>query len=149
MSNRTTEGGKIKVLIAEDQGLMREGLKLLLAESDDIQVVGEARDGQEAVDSVLRLEPDVVLMDVRMPYVDGLSATEYLRSMHENVKILILSGVSEEPVLRRAMHSGAQGYFVKYTDPLELPSAIRAVARGELYFSPEVFDVLSEEWSHR
>jgi DNA-binding NarL/FixJ family response regulator len=149
MPNRSTESGKIRVLIAEDQALMREGLKLLLAESEDIEVIGEARDGQEAVDAVLRTEPDVVLMDIRMPYVDGLSATEYLRSMHENVKILILSGVSEEPVLRRAMHSGAQGYFVKYTDPLELPLAIRAVARGEVYFSPEVFDILSQEWSQK
>jgi DNA-binding NarL/FixJ family response regulator len=149
MPNRSSDEGKIKVLIAEDQGLMREGLKLLLSEADDIKIVGEARDGQEAVDGVLRLEPDVVLMDIRMPYVDGLSATEYLRSMHEDVKILIISGVSEEAVLRRAMHSGAQGYFVKYTDPLELPVAIRAVARGEVYFSPEVFDILSEEWARK
>ncbi len=149
MPNVPGESGKIRVLIAEDQGLMREGLRLLLNESKDIEVVGEARDGQEAVDAVLRLNPDVVLMDIRMPYVDGLSATEYLRSMREDVKILIISGVSEEGVLRRAMHSGAQGYFVKYTDPLELPTAIRSVASGNVYFSPEVFDILSEEWGRK
>ncbi len=147
--NQPSEDGKIRVVIAEDQALMREGLKLLLSESEDIEVVGEARDGQEAVDVALRMEPDVVLMDVRMPYVDGLSATEHLRALDEHVKVLILSGVSEEPTLRRAMHSGASGYFVKYTDSLELPIAIRSVAQGGLYFSPEVFDILSEEWNHR
>ncbi len=135
----------IRVLIADDHQLMRAGLKALLAEAKDIQIVGEAEDGLEAVDMALRTNPDVVLMDASMPSVGGFQATEQIRALEKDIKVLFVSGFSNEPVLRKALQSGALGYVVKSANPRELPLAIRAVSRGEYYFSPEVFSYLSQE----
>ncbi len=137
----------ISVLIADDHKLMREGLKALLATLKDIQVVGEARDGLEAVESALRLHPDVVLMDVSMPDVNGVKATQQIRDLDENVKVLVVSGYADELLLRQALRSGANGYILKSAGPAELATAIRSVQRGEVYFSPDVFGILSEEMS--
>jgi two-component system, NarL family, response regulator NreC len=137
----------IRVLIADDHKLMREGLKALLANVQDIEVIGEARDGLEAVDAALRLAPDVVLMDMAMPDVNGVRATEQIHALDEKIKVLFVSGHADELILRQALRSGAQGYLLKTANPLELPLAIRAVHRGEIYFSPDVFGVLSEEYS--
>jgi DNA-binding NarL/FixJ family response regulator len=135
----------IRVLIADDHKLMREGLKALLSSAQDIQIIGEARNGLEAVDIALRVNPDVVLMDMMMPEVNGARAAEQLHALDEKIKILFLSGHSDDLVIRQALRSGAQGYVLKTVTPQELPLAIRAVHRGEMYFSSEVFSTLSEE----
>ncbi len=135
----------IRVLIADDHQLMREGLKALLARVNDIQVVAEAGDGLEAVDTALRMEPDVVLMDIAMPDVDGLKATEKIVELDKNIRVLLVSAHVEESMLKLAVKSGARGYLVKSADPTELPLAIRAVYGGEMYFSPEVFEAASKE----
>ena len=137
----------IRVIIADDHALMRDGLKAMLARAKDIQVVGEARDGLEAVEAALNLAPDVVLMDLMMPDVNGIKAAEQIHALTTNIKVLFVSGHSDELVLKQAMRAGAQGFLVKTANPMELPLAIRAVNRGEIYFSPEVFSVLSEELS--
>ncbi len=135
----------IRIVIADDHELMREGLKALLAQAPDIMVVGEASDGLEAVDLALRTSPDVVLMDAAMPTVSGVQATEQISALQDQVKVLFISGYSDPLMLRQALQSGARGYVVKSANPRELPLAIRAVSRGEYYFSPEVFSFLSEE----
>lgn len=135
----------IRVLIADDHELMREGLKALLAKVEDIRIVGEAADGLEAVDLALRNAPDVVLMDAAMPAVNGIKATEQICALAQNAKVLFVSMYSDDTTLRQALQSGARGYVVKSANPRELPMAIRAVHRGEFYFSPEVFSFLSEE----
>lgn len=135
----------IRVLIADDHELMREGLKALLAKAKDIQIVGEADDGLSAVDAALRTSPDVVLMDVGMPGVNGVRATQELRSLDDRIRVLFVSAHTDEVILQQALHSGAQGYVVKTASPEELPTAIRAVHRGEMYFSPEIFGYLSGE----
>lgn len=139
----------IRIVIADDHELMREGLKALLVATPDIKVVGEASDGLEAVDLVLRTSPDVVLMDAAMPTVSGIQAAEQISSLQNNAKVLFISGYSDPALLRQALQSGARGYVVKSSNPHELSLAIRAVSRGEFYFSPEVFSLLSEEMLHR
>lgn len=133
----------IRVLIADDHQLMREGLKALLARVQDIQVVAEAGDGLEAVDTALRTEPDVVLMDIAMPDIDGLKATEKIIELDKNIRVLLVSAHAEEATLKQAVKSGASGYLIKSANPTELPLAIRAVHGGEMYFSPEVFEIAS------
>jgi DNA-binding NarL/FixJ family response regulator len=137
----------IKVLIADDHKLMREGLKALLMTSKDIQVIGEARDGLEAGEGALRLHPDVVLMDVSMPDVNGVKATQQIHELDDDIKVLVVSGYADELLLRQSLRSGANGYILKSSNPDELAAAIRAVHRGEVYFSPDVFGILSEEMS--
>jgi len=135
----------IRIVIADDQQLMRDGLKALLVRSGDIQIVGEAKDGLEAVEMALRTQPDVVLMDAAMPGVNGVKATEQLSALDGQVKVLFVSGHSDHLILRQALKSGAQGYVMKSAKPEELVLAIRSVAGGKMYFSPEVFSYISEE----
>ncbi len=135
----------IRVLIVDDQALMREGLKALLARAKDLEIVGEASDGLEAVEIALDKSPDVVLMDAAMPGVNGLKATEQIRALDDKIGVLFVSAHSDPLVLKQALKSGAKGYVVKSANPDELILAIRAVKRGEMYFSPEVFSYMSEE----
>ncbi len=117
----------IRVLVADDHRLVRQGIRLLLENADDIQVVGEAVDGREAVEAASRLAPDVVLMDADMPNMDGLRATEIIRSLNVGARIVILSMFSDENLLRRAEQSGAKAYLLKKSDRVELIATIRAV----------------------
>lgn len=135
----------IRVLIADDHELMREGLKALLAKSKDIEIVGEAEDGLTAVDLALRTNPDVVLMDAAMPGTGGIRAAQELHKLASKIRILFVSAHMDEKTLQQALSSGAQGYLIKNANPHELEQAIHAVHRGEMYFSPEVFSVVSEE----
>lgn len=135
----------IRVLIADDHELMREGLKALLAHAKDIEIVGEADDGLAAVDVALRTHPDVVLMDAAMPGVGGVRATQELHALDAKIRVLFVSGHSDEVLLQQALESGAAGFVMKTATPEELPVAIRAVYKGQMYFSPEVFSFLSEE----
>jgi DNA-binding NarL/FixJ family response regulator len=137
---------KIRVLIADDHGLMREGVKALLTATEDIDVVGEAEDGDEAVREARRLDPDVVLMDVAMPGLGGLEATLVIRKEKPDVKILVLTQYDDREYVSRFLKAGVSGYVLKKAVAAELVAAIRAVFRGGLVLDPEIArDVLREQ----
>jgi DNA-binding NarL/FixJ family response regulator len=130
----------IKVLLADDQVLVRSGFKALLDAEDDLEVVGEAADGAEAVELARRHQPDVVLMDIRMPNVDGLTATRQITDDAglEDVKVLVLTTFELDEYVYEALRAGASGFLVKHTEPAELIRAVRVVAGGEALLSPGV-----------
>lgn len=121
----------IRVLLVDDHEVVRQGLGLLLETSDDIEVVGEAADGAEALCAVAELTPDVVLMDIRMPRVDGIEATERLCAGHPEVAVVILTTFNEDDLLRRGLRAGARGYLFKDTTHTQLERTIRAAAAGD------------------
>ena len=130
----------IRVVLADDQALVRTGLRALLANSDDIQVVGEASDGREAVAVVTRTQPDVVLMDVRMPGVDGIAATQRITSDQRlsEVAVIMLTTFDEDDQIFAAIRAGASGYLLKDAEPDDLREAIRVVAAGDALLSASV-----------
>ena len=129
---------KIRVLIAADHASLREGVRALLASAEDIEVVGQAADGQAAIDQVAKLDPDVVLMDIAMPGLGGLEATLELRKQGARAKVLILSQYEDREYVRRLLRAGVSGYVLKKSAGSELAGAIRAVHRGGLVLDPEV-----------
>jgi len=141
----------ISVLIADDQALVRGGFRALLDAQDDIVVAGEAADGEEAVSLAVALRPDVVLMDIRMPGVDGLVATR--RIVEEprlaDVKVVILTTFDLDEYVFEAIRAGANGFLVKDTEPDELLRAIRAVVAGDALLSPRITRRLIEEFANR
>jgi DNA-binding NarL/FixJ family response regulator len=128
----------IRVLIADDHAIVREGVRALLALSDDIVVVGEAADGLEAIEMARRLSPDVILMDIAMPGLGGLEATLEIRKDNPQAKVLVLSQYEDREYIRRFLKAGVSGYVLKKAAGSELTSAIRAVHRGGLVLDPEV-----------
>ena len=132
----------IRVLLAEDHTIVREGLKSLLSQSEDLEVVGEAADGRQAVDAVARLRPDVVVMDLNMPKLNGVDATREIREKPDAPKVLILSMYDGEEYVRPAIRAGASGYLLKGSGLSDLVKAIRAVAGGEAFFSPAIAMIL-------
>jgi DNA-binding NarL/FixJ family response regulator len=129
----------ITVLLADDQALIRAGFRMLLAGEPDIEVIGEAANGGEAVAQVRRLRPEVVLMDIRMPDVDGLTATQRITSDPDlRTRVLILTTYVEDDNVFRALRGGASGFLVKDIEAADLVHAIRVVARGESLLSPSV-----------
>ena len=127
----------IKVLIADDHHLVRQGIRLLLERAEDIGVVGEARDGEEAVAMVASLSPDVVVIDVTMPGLSGIDATPRLLEARPGVAIVILSMHEDEALVRRALRNGARAYVLKGSLADELLLGIRAAHRGATYLSPQ------------
>jgi two-component system, NarL family, nitrate/nitrite response regulator NarL len=133
----------------DDHPVVRKGLQLCLSREDTLRVVGEAGDGDEAVEKTLALAPDVVLMDITMPRVSGLVATETLRREAPNVKVLILSMHNNREYILRIIQAGAHGYVSKEASPDELTQAIQSVHGGETFFSPEIAQAaLSQLVSH-
>ncbi len=128
----------IRVLIAEDHHLVRQGIRALLEKAQDIQVVGEAKDGQEAVEMAEHLNPDVVVMDLAMPRMNGNLATERIRALRLECQVVILSMYSDETLVRQALRSGAKGYLLKHSVTEELLLAVRAACRGETFLSSAV-----------
>src|SRR5258708_1750788 len=130
----------IRVLLADDQALIRAGFRLLLDAADDLEVVGEATDGQQAVDLARRERAEVVLMDIRMPGVDGLEATRRISADEDlaGVKVVILTTFESDEYVYQALRAGASGFLVKDTEPAELIQAVRVVARGDALLSPSV-----------
>jgi DNA-binding NarL/FixJ family response regulator len=124
----------IRVLITDDYRLWRLGVRAFLERDDDIAVVGEARDGQEAIDLAKQLSPDVVLMDIQMPHVDGLQAAEEIQAHQPNTRVVVLSGNWEEPQVRQAVQRGARGFLPKDIEPQVLVSAVHAVYENKTFF---------------
>jgi DNA-binding NarL/FixJ family response regulator len=140
----------IRVLLADDQVLVRSGFKALLDAEDDIEVVAEAADGAEAVAVVRRLRPDVVLMDIRMPNVDGLTAARQVIEDPEleGVKVVVLTTFELDEYVYEALRAGASGFLVKHTEPEELIRAVRVIAAGEALLSPGVTRLLIAAFSN-
>jgi DNA-binding NarL/FixJ family response regulator len=130
--------GTIRVLVVDDDALVRAGLSLLLAGAEDIEIVGEAADGSEVAEAVARSRPDVVLMDIRMPGLDGLTATEQLRAREDAPEVLVLTTFEADEYVLRALRVGAGGFLLKHTPPAEIVRAVRSVAAGEPTLSPAV-----------
>jgi DNA-binding NarL/FixJ family response regulator len=141
----------VKVLLADDQVLVRAGFRALLDAQRDIEVVGEASDGEQAVAQARRLRPDVILMDIRMPGLDGLEATRRIAADERlaGTRIVILTTFELDEYVFEALRGGASGFLVKDTEPVELLHAVRAVAAGDALLSPSVTRRLISEFATR
>ncbi len=128
----------IRVLVADDHLIIRQGLRLILETCDDMQLVGEAADGAEALLQARELKPDVILMDLRMPGMDGLTAIERLQVEQPEIAVVILTTFNEDELMFRGLRAGAKGYLLKDTDRETLFHSIRAAARGETLLKPEI-----------
>jgi two-component system response regulator NreC len=136
----------LKILLADDHTIVRQGLKLILSAQPDLEVVGEAANGREAVELVQKLKPDVVLMDVAMPELNGIEATRRMMEVNSRVKILVLSMHKESVYVREILKAGARGYILKDAIDSELLNAVRSVARGDGYISPAVSGALLSDY---
>ncbi|MER5261300.1 response regulator transcription factor [Actinosynnema sp. NPDC002837] len=139
----------IRVVLADDQALVRAGFRLLLDTEDGFEVVGEAGDGAEAVRRAHEHRPDVVVMDIRMPGTDGLAATRQICAELPDVKVLVLTTFNVDEYVFEALRSGASGFLLKDTDPVELLHALTVVAEGEALLAPSVTRKLIEEFANR
>ena len=141
----------IRVVLADDQALVRAGFRALLDAQDDIEVVGEAGNGEEAIRLATQLMPDIVLMDIRMPGVDGLSATRRIAADDRlvNIRVVILTTFGLDEYIFEAIRAGASGFLVKDTEPGELVQGVRVVAGGEALLSPSVTKQLIAEFAVR
>lgn len=134
----------IRVLIADDHSVVREGLRMFLGRDPELVVVGAAADGAEAVQLARQLQPDVIVMDLLMPIMDGISATEAIRSELPDTEVLALTSVLERDLVLRAVRAGAIGYLLKDTNAVELRHAIKAAAAGQVQLSPQASAFLME-----
>jgi DNA-binding NarL/FixJ family response regulator len=135
---------RIRVVIVDDHQVVRSGLEQLLATTDDIVLVGMAANGREAIEVVAVERPDVVLMDLSMPDVDGVQATEAIRSRHPECRVLVLTSFSDQSRIMAALNAGAEGYLLKDSDPDDIAAAIRSVHAGESPLDPKAARVLLE-----
>lgn len=128
----------IRILLVDDHAILREGLRALLSYYPDVEVVGEAEDGLQAIEYVEKLLPDIVLMDIAMPGMNGLEATRRIRQKHPNIHILILTQYEDQPYVLNLLRAGVSGYVLKRALGIDLINAVRAVARGESFLYPPV-----------
>jgi two-component system, NarL family, response regulator NreC len=138
----------IRVILADDHTLLRQGLRSLLQTEPDIEVIAEAADGAEAVRACQRLTPDVIVMDLSMPGVDGLEATRQIRSLDLPTRVLVLTMHNEEDYLLKVLEAGGAGYVLKQSADTELVHAIRAVERGEAFLYPSGVRMLLQKYLH-
>ncbi|MCP4899924.1 MAG: response regulator transcription factor [bacterium] len=139
----------ISVFLADDHAIVRDGLRMVLEAQTGLEVIGETGDGRSAVREVTRLRPDVIVMDIAMPELNGIEATRMLREANVPVKILILSMHSQTEYIFRALQAGADGYLVKHSVSREVADAIRAVSRGGRYLSPGISDKVIDDYVRR
>jgi two-component system response regulator NreC len=138
----------IKILLADDHTIVRQGLRLILSAQPDLQVVGEAANGREAVDLAHKLQPDIVVIDVAMPELNGIEATRRMIESTPRLRVLVLSMHKEPVYVREILKAGARGYILKDAIDTELLSAVRSVARGDGYISPAVSGALLSDYRH-
>ena len=138
---------KIRVFLADDHAVLRDGLAALLESAGDIEVVGAAADGREALDAITRLRPEVAILDISMPGLDGVRLAERLHERMPELRILMLSMVSDPEVIYRALRAGAFGYLVKASAGREVVSAVRTVQRGKRFLSEQVSGVMVDDYA--
>ena len=138
----------IRVLLCDDQALVRSGFRLILESREDLEVVGEAQDGREAIELARRVDPDVILMDIRMPNVDGVEATRRLVAGGSRARIVILTTFDLDEYVFESLRAGASGFLLKDVQPTQLVDAIRVVAAGEALLAPSVTRRLLERFAH-
>src|SRR2546428_2857147 len=134
--------GAVSVLLVDDHAMVRQGLRRLLENDPDIQVVGEASDGRGATDMAERLHPNVVVMDIGLPELNGIEATREIVKRHAGAKVLILTMHADDVFVRQSLKAGARGYLLKDTDAFDLQKAVKVVGLGGSFFSPTVSNVL-------
>lgn len=139
----------IRVMIADDHSLVRHSVKTLLKKTGDIEVIGEAQDGQEVLKLVEHLKPDVLVMDVVMPNLNGIQATKQVRDLDTKTKVVIISNHRDEILVQQALRYGAKGYVLKDSVGKELPLAVRAAHEGETYFSSSLDDITAPYLAHQ
>ena len=137
--------GPTRVLLVDDHAMVRRGLREFLGMFDDIEVVGEAGDGQEALTATAALRPDVVVMDLNLPRLDGVEATRELRATRPDVEVVALTGFVEEARVMAAIEAGAAGFLLKDAEPDDVAAAIRAARNGEMYLDPAVAGVVARQ----
>lgn len=137
---------RTRIVLADDHNLIRSGLKLLLERQEDLEVVGEAGDGRAAVECVERTRPDVVVLDIAMPLLNGIEAARQIAARWPDVRIVILSMHADESYVIRALKAGARAYLLKDSAETDLIAAVRAVTAGRAFFSPTVSKVLAEDY---
>lgn len=140
--DRATDPSRIRVLVADDEKLMRAGLRLMIDGTNGVSVVGEAADGAQAIDQVERLDPDVVLMDIRMPGTDGIEATRRLRQADVRAHVVVLTAFETDTFLLDALRAGAVSFLLKDSPPEQVVQAVHDAAQGESRFSPTVLQRL-------
>jgi DNA-binding NarL/FixJ family response regulator len=139
---------KIKLLLAEDHAIVRQGLQALLKQSEDIEVIGQAEDGQAAVRMTGESKPDVVLMDISMPILNGIEATRQIKKSYPHIKVLILSMHPNEEYIYAALNAGASGYILKQDAHPDLISAIQVVAGDKIFLSPSISTKMVKDYLH-
>ena len=147
MSERVTGTGRIRLLIADDHTLFRHGIRALLASVPDIELVGEAAGGEEAAALAAELQPDVILMDIKMPGTNGIEATRRIVRAEPRARVVVLTMLEDDDSVFAAMRAGARGYVVKGADEAEMLRVVRSVARGEALFGPAIAERLMSFFS--
>jgi len=137
---------KVRVLLADDHGVVRKGLRFLLERQPDMEVVGEAADGREAVSLAAEVNPDIIIMDIAMPLLNGIDATAQIVKRNPKVGVIILSMHSDEGYLVRILTAGAKGYLLKDSADADIVRAVQAVARSKPFFSPQIAQTLLEDY---
>ena len=140
---------KIKVLLVDDHAIMRDGIRVLLGNNQDIEIVGEAADGEEALEKTWQLAPDVIIMDIAMPGLNGLEATRLIKKDYPGVKILILTQYDSKEYVLSALKAGASGYLPKRALGTELITAINVVFCGDSFLHPSIASVLVDHYQHQ
>ena len=138
---------KIRVFLADDHQVLRDGLRALLESSGEIEVIGEAADGREALEAIQRLEPDVAVLDISMPELDGVQLAEILHDRLPELRLVMLSMVADAEIIYRALRAGAFGYLVKASAGREVLDAVRTVHRGKRYLSDQVSQKMVDEYA--
>jgi two-component system response regulator NreC len=140
---------KLRILVADDHGIVRKGICLQLQQHARFEVVGEAADGREAVHLAETLKPDIIIMDIAMPNLNGIEATAQIVKKSPRIGVILLSMHSDDSYLSRALNAGARGYLVKETADADLPRAVDAAAQGKPFFSPAINKLLVEDYMRR
>lgn len=134
--------GKVKIVMVDDHSMVREGFKLALAPYENYEIVGEAENGKEGIEIVRKLKPDIVVMDIGMPVMNGIDASAAIRTFNEKVKILILTMMSDEEFIFKSLSAGIDGYIYKMAKMSVFRDAIESLVKGESYFAKEVTDII-------